>query len=200
MRITIFSLFILVVFFSSRRRHTRFALMTGVQTCALPISPGPEAATAQAATRLSHGYWMPQREWALSRCRRPHIPCETPCSLRRQGQFPQSMKRVRRVRQHLADPCAAQEFHDISLDGSAQDFCVNSPVVGVEPPLMCLTECAARNARGIEAEGAKAIVDDRKRHLGRREPGEQFIVPCRSIGRVEPSRGTERIHRSEEHT
>src|SRR3546814_2629078 len=79
---------------------------------------------------------MPQREWALSRCRRPHIPCEAPCSLRRQGQFPQSMKRVRRVRQHLADPCAAQEFHDISLDGSAQDFCVNSPVVGVEPPLM----------------------------------------------------------------
>src|SRR3546814_6143924 len=29
----IFSFF----FFSSRRRHTRFALLTGVQTCALPI-------------------------------------------------------------------------------------------------------------------------------------------------------------------
>src|SRR3546814_2617463 len=30
------------VFFSSRRRHTRCALVTGVQTCALPISPnGP---------------------------------------------------------------------------------------------------------------------------------------------------------------
>src|SRR3546814_9137975 len=26
--------------FSSRRRHTRGALVTGVQTCALPISPG----------------------------------------------------------------------------------------------------------------------------------------------------------------
>src|SRR3546814_20268482 len=26
-----------VFFFSSRRRHTRFALVTGVQTCALPI-------------------------------------------------------------------------------------------------------------------------------------------------------------------
>src|SRR3546814_3232220 len=26
-------------FFSSRRRHTRFALVTGVQTCALPILP-----------------------------------------------------------------------------------------------------------------------------------------------------------------
>src|SRR3546814_4894567 len=29
---------ILVFFFSSRRRHTRCALVTGVQTCALPIS------------------------------------------------------------------------------------------------------------------------------------------------------------------
>src|SRR3546814_4455568 len=28
------------VFFSSRRRHTRCALVTGVQTCALPICPG----------------------------------------------------------------------------------------------------------------------------------------------------------------
>src|SRR3546814_1865171 len=29
----------LYFFFSSRRRHTRCALVTGVQTCALPISP-----------------------------------------------------------------------------------------------------------------------------------------------------------------
>src|SRR3546814_2939380 len=29
--------FLCVVFFSSRRRHTRCALVTGVQTCALPI-------------------------------------------------------------------------------------------------------------------------------------------------------------------
>src|SRR3546814_10235434 len=29
-----------VLFFSSRRRHTRCALVTGVQTCALPIYPG----------------------------------------------------------------------------------------------------------------------------------------------------------------
>src|SRR3546814_20392166 len=30
--------FVLIFFFSSRRRHTRCALVTGVQTCALPIS------------------------------------------------------------------------------------------------------------------------------------------------------------------
>src|SRR3546814_7242709 len=29
--------YIFIVFFSSRRRHTRCALVTGVQTCALPI-------------------------------------------------------------------------------------------------------------------------------------------------------------------
>src|SRR3546814_13915965 len=28
------------IFFSSRRRHTRYALVTGVQTCALPIYRG----------------------------------------------------------------------------------------------------------------------------------------------------------------
>src|SRR3546814_9844302 len=32
-------LFIVYFFFSSRRRHTRCALVTGVQTCALPILP-----------------------------------------------------------------------------------------------------------------------------------------------------------------
>src|SRR3546814_8729263 len=31
---------IVLFFFSSRRRHTRCALVTGVQTCALPISFG----------------------------------------------------------------------------------------------------------------------------------------------------------------
>src|SRR3546814_8845037 len=36
----------MVFFFSSRRRHTRCALVTGVQTCALPISRrGAEAGT-----------------------------------------------------------------------------------------------------------------------------------------------------------
>src|SRR3546814_9818006 len=37
---TCFVLFGLLFFFSSRRRHTRCALVTGVHTCALPISLG----------------------------------------------------------------------------------------------------------------------------------------------------------------
>src|SRR3546814_4862362 len=34
------SLLLSIFFFSSRRRHTRCALVTGVQTCALPIYTG----------------------------------------------------------------------------------------------------------------------------------------------------------------
>src|SRR3546814_3647284 len=33
----------MLLFFSSRRRHTRCALVTGVQTCALPIYPADHA-------------------------------------------------------------------------------------------------------------------------------------------------------------
>src|SRR3546814_6025980 len=36
-----------VCVFSSRRRHTRCALVTGVQTCALPISPEGERLTTE---------------------------------------------------------------------------------------------------------------------------------------------------------
>src|SRR3546814_16554243 len=36
-------------FFSSRRRHTRCALVTGVQTCALPISPEAKRRALEAA-------------------------------------------------------------------------------------------------------------------------------------------------------
>src|SRR3546814_20554924 len=43
-------------FFSSRRRHTRCALVTGVQTCALPISAGDAIPLdiAQMRTRGGH--------------------------------------------------------------------------------------------------------------------------------------------------
>src|SRR3546814_19070562 len=41
-----------ICFFSSRRRHTRCALVTGVQTCALPISIWHAAEAANAADFL----------------------------------------------------------------------------------------------------------------------------------------------------
>src|SRR3546814_5460904 len=40
-----------LLFFSSRRRHTRCALVTGVQTCALPISQGLPVALTIATSR-----------------------------------------------------------------------------------------------------------------------------------------------------
>src|SRR3546814_1128225 len=52
--------FIVCFFFSSRRRHTRCALVTGVQTCALPISTIRSAARA-----ISHP--PPERECAEGR-------------------------------------------------------------------------------------------------------------------------------------
>src|SRR3546814_9262997 len=38
--------YVLDFFFSSRRRHTRCALVTGVQTCALPICGARQSVTA----------------------------------------------------------------------------------------------------------------------------------------------------------
>src|SRR3546814_14269758 len=42
----------MLFFFSSRRRHTSCALVTGVQTCALPISSDQAAGIAAGASRL----------------------------------------------------------------------------------------------------------------------------------------------------
>src|SRR3546814_1493543 len=47
-------------FFSSRRRHTRCALVTGVQTCALPIS-GISAESGLATFRGPDGLWEGHR-------------------------------------------------------------------------------------------------------------------------------------------
>src|SRR3546814_9788520 len=48
-------IFVRVFFFSSRRRHTRCALVTGVQTCALPICEvGEKSWLVMTARRL----WM----------------------------------------------------------------------------------------------------------------------------------------------
>src|SRR3546814_6782598 len=44
----IYCMSILVFFFAGRRRHTRCALVTVVQTCALPISAEPEPAARKA--------------------------------------------------------------------------------------------------------------------------------------------------------
>src|SRR3546814_9191896 len=50
--------FFVCFFFSSRRRHTRCALVTGVQTCALPIfeAPKPAAESPKPAATAGVGF------------------------------------------------------------------------------------------------------------------------------------------------
>src|SRR3546814_3982428 len=54
---------IVLFLFSSRRRHTRCALVTGVQTCALPISLSVNdfPASTESASRLAAG-----QQWTKS--------------------------------------------------------------------------------------------------------------------------------------
>src|SRR3546814_14753349 len=73
----IIDLLLCVFFFSSRRRHTRCALVTGVQTCALPIcsiqgsvSSTPAIARSSPAGRAksqrAHSLeWHPPKLWSV---------------------------------------------------------------------------------------------------------------------------------------
>src|SRR3546814_5952330 len=49
-------------FFSSRRRHTRCALVTGVQTCALPISSLDQVATQADVSKTNLLYYFGNKE------------------------------------------------------------------------------------------------------------------------------------------
>src|SRR3546814_19464363 len=51
-RLVCWSVLVEYFFFSSRRRHTRCALVTGVQTCALPISLPSSSRRVRASGRL----------------------------------------------------------------------------------------------------------------------------------------------------
>src|SRR3546814_7394884 len=54
--LVLFSIVYSHLFFSSRRRHTRCALVTGVQTCALPISKELDAASFE--TPFRRAQWL----------------------------------------------------------------------------------------------------------------------------------------------
>src|SRR3546814_19227612 len=55
------------LFFSSRRRHTRCALVTGVQTCALPISCAEVALAPHAQVLALHCSPSLARKWLSPR-------------------------------------------------------------------------------------------------------------------------------------
>src|SRR3546814_5752594 len=82
-----------IFFFSSRRRHTRCALVTGVQTCALPISSGwiPVYAGMTSRKRMlheeAHARWsysiaLPQAPPPRSEERRVGKECVSTCRSR----------------------------------------------------------------------------------------------------------------------
>src|SRR3546814_4543954 len=61
-------MFVSLFFFSSRRRHTRCALVTGVQTCALPISLVKRQAEAEGIDAVLRAAGFDWREPGCSMC------------------------------------------------------------------------------------------------------------------------------------
>src|SRR3546814_1215342 len=61
-----------IFFFSSRRRHTRCALVTGVQTCALPISQIVDTMEKEGERRYLHHYNAPG--WTVGEVKRLGSP------------------------------------------------------------------------------------------------------------------------------
>src|SRR3546814_5800544 len=55
-----------IFFFSSRRRHTRCALVTGVQTCALPILANQPSAAAKSYLRSFQFDVIPLHYYSLA--------------------------------------------------------------------------------------------------------------------------------------
>src|SRR3546814_2276137 len=77
-----YSVVFLCFFFSSRRRHTRCALVTGVQTCALPISARPRGSCGP-TTQETPGFRMPAFSKAIrSEERRVGKECVSTCRSR----------------------------------------------------------------------------------------------------------------------
>src|SRR3546814_8196072 len=124
-----FSLFVVIIFlcfcfffFSSRRRHTRCALVTGVQTCALPISrrrqrrrhvrgdrpAGRQARPAAAQAQAEDGGQLPPRREhrAQRRIHLIHPPGPVPCRLPTCS--PPSRSEERRVGNECVSTCSVR--------------------------------------------------------------------------------------------
>src|SRR3546814_7825263 len=96
-------------FFSSRRRHTRCALVTGVQTCALPILMGVRAILAYPRIRLAANQAQRLAQYLAGLAREPGMPTVT---LGLQvGQVPESFHALNdRERQAGWAPLGSTEF------------------------------------------------------------------------------------------
>src|SRR3546814_3995577 len=100
-----------VLFFSSRRRHTRCALVTGVQTCALPISRNSPRCTNGSEDRRSRisaametilaAYWKTSLHAAITE--------DDACALRANSDGLGSQRsEERRVGKECVSPCRSR--------------------------------------------------------------------------------------------
>src|SRR3546814_20138922 len=126
-------------FFSSRRRHTRCALVTGVQTCALPICPPPVT-----VTELTHSLhaWSP-----TSLAKRQRLPATAG---RRQ---PDNGKHG-----HATDP----EYYGRPSDPAAEPVCRNQP--GPRSPSIYAVRFRAAEGWPVHGLPVVAMVPPRLRH------------------------------------
>src|SRR3546814_10705845 len=93
----------LLFFFSSRRRHTSCALVTGVQTCALPITSIDPMVARLVGMSLSTG---------------PGVACYIPVAHRGPDKIQQLSKEqvLERLRPWLEDPAAHKLLHNATYD------------------------------------------------------------------------------------
>src|SRR3546814_8352592 len=97
-------------FFSSRRRHTRCALVTGVQTCALPIS------SARTRARANRSCWESAPPQASPAGRSPRRPRVRSSDVARPHAARCAIRRRERSRAHLSEHAFGDDDHISRLE------------------------------------------------------------------------------------
>src|SRR3546814_6720619 len=131
-------------FFASRRRHTRCALVTGVQTCALPISR--PRATRSAATNST-----PCWRWPKPAAR----SCSTPSARRWRADAARSRRSAHAMKLVIASGNAGKLAEFRQLLGEAGIDCVAQGELGVgdvEETGLSFVENALLKARHARSE------------------------------------------------
>src|SRR3546814_825871 len=199
-------------FFSSRRRHTRCALVTGVQTCALPIfSSGDRWRRTSAAGRAASARWGRSAVESLAKRlgelnHRVGLP--EPTRARGDALVQKLGLRVARRDHHLqAGPALPGRFHQVRAGHSARHHHIREQQV--DSPLRVHKGEGSRSVRRIEnaiAEVLQAydghpaqlrLVLDEQDGLtprtegiqGQQLRGSRLDRAVDSLGNVEPNRG-----------
>src|SRR3546814_3834806 len=115
--VVLLCVFFMCFFFSSRRRHTRCALVTGVQTCALPIS-GHRPSTASGPTccrALREPSSYPRR-----------LTCSLPNAYQERSIWHPRMERIAGVMPSLSPCTIGQLYHQGRRESDRKSTRLNS--------------------------------------------------------------------------